>query len=150
MIEFYLLSFASKHHSQLVPFAQQGQLLAFLAEGFQDADDIQVLASQLLGDCAESFWLSATLPAHLDKVVEPVERAIQRNSKLIQQKSQTMNKAVDMLRCFARMLKRMLQEAGDGGDGGAAAALKSCKVFADFVGRSMKDPTFVQLYEKAA
>eukprot|EP00392_Amoebophrya_sp_AT5.2_P010507 g10569.t1 len=135
---------------ELVPFAQQGQLLAFLAEGFQDADDIQVLASQLLGDCAESFWLSATLPAHLDKVVEPVERAIQRNSKLIQQKSQTMNKAVDMLRCFARMLKRMLQEAGDSGDGGAAAALKSCKVFADFVGRSMKDPTFVQLYEKAA
>ncbi|CAD7955472.1 unnamed protein product [Amoebophrya sp. A25] len=123
---------------KLVPAAQEGLLLGFLSVGFADSDDVQQLCCNLIADTCTNFWLSSTLS--IEKMFEPLDRNISKNSKVVAQKGKEMQKASDMLRAYARLLKIL---------GGPDAGPSSFKPFQDFVVRTLKDPIFAQAYNTA-
>ncbi|CAD7966867.1 unnamed protein product [Amoebophrya sp. A120] len=172
-----LLDLLQTFPQEMVPMAEEGQILELLANGFQDSDDIQVLACSLLAEAANSFWLGPTFGTGITPIaaqqgapnamlsnpnnpmnntsaatfnfIEPLERAIQKNIKIIQSKQQnSMQKAQDMLRCFVRCLRQIFNFSN--GNEQTVTLRDANKNFIDFFARLQRDPIFLQYWEICA
>ena len=59
----------------------------FLAAGLQDSEDVQQVVCGLLIDLCANLRLSGVLLNQMDRVVEPLERMVQKNSKQVRGES---------------------------------------------------------------
>jgi len=114
-------------------------LIDLVLQGMGDNEDIQVICCQLLQDlCSWNFALFRII-GRIGDLVEPFDRCIMKWIKQVQAKQQV-GRAMDMLRLYARTLKVVEP----------IAEANQHKVFVDFMGRMMKDPSFSQVYEQAS
>ena len=134
----------------------RGNFQSFIADGLADWEDVQQVACQILTDLALVNFAQQSKAAigatgegdavnlwnFLERIIEPLGRAIEKYQKQIQSK-QNITKAMDMLRVFARCIKAIMWYMKEHPD----SDLFKTKLFTEFVNRLNKDPTFYAAYE---